>query len=98
VRNCKTERRLADRARSILWKAGWVAVDAIAERLDIHRDIVITWRRRFPEGRQTNLAVLECLCDRPRSGRPPQFSRPMRKAGCKSWPICLSYRGRSTRE
>src|SRR5512135_2803977 len=73
-RNGKTERRLADRARIILWTAEWVAVDTNAERLDIHRDTVITWRQRFLEGRQANLAVLDCLRDRPRSGRPPQFS------------------------
>ncbi len=73
-RKGKTERRLADRARIILWTAAWVAVDAIAERLDIHRDTVITWRRRYTEGRQAKLAVLDCLRDRPRSGRPSQFS------------------------
>jgi len=72
--NGKTERRLADRARIILWTADWVAVDTIAERLDIHRDTVIVWRQRFLEGRQAQLAVPDCLSDRPRSGRPLQFS------------------------
>jgi transposase len=73
-RNGKTERRLADRARIILWTTEWVAVDTIAERLDIHRDTVIVWRQRFMEGRQARLGVPDCLRDRPRSGRPPQFS------------------------
>jgi transposase len=74
TRHGKTERRLADRARIILWTAQWVAVDTIAERLELHRDTVISWRRRFIEGRQAQLTVLDCLRDRPRSGRPPQFS------------------------
>jgi transposase len=73
-RRGKTERRLADRARIILWSADWVAVEVIAKRLDLHCDTVIAWRKRFTEGQRLGLAVLERLSDRPRSGRPPQFS------------------------
>ncbi len=69
-----TERRLADRARIILWTAEWLAVDTIAERLEIHRDSVIAWRQRFLERRQAGLATVDCLCDHPRSGRPAKFS------------------------
>jgi transposase len=70
----KTERRLADRARIILWTAQWVAVGVIASRLDIHRDTVIAWRRRFVAGQKQDLAVLDRLRDSPRSGRPTKFS------------------------
>lgn len=73
-RNGKTERRLADRARIILWTADWLAVETIAARLEIHRDTVITWRRRFVEGRQAHRVLPDCLRDRPRSGRPSPFS------------------------
>jgi transposase len=69
-----TERRLADRARIVLWTAEWLAVDTIAERLEIHRDTVIAWRQRFLERRQAGLALVACLCDQPRSGRPSAFS------------------------
>jgi transposase len=73
-RTATTERRLADRARIILWTAEWVAVDTIAERLDIHRDTVIVWRQRFQQGQDQGQALIDHLRDRPRSGRPRQFS------------------------
>jgi transposase len=74
MRDGKTERRLADRARIILWTAAWMAVDTIAQRLEIHHDTVITWRQRYLEGRQAQLCPLDRLRDRPRSGRPTRFS------------------------
>lgn len=70
----QTERRLADRARIILWTAEWLAVDTIAERLEIHRDTVIAWRQRFLERRAAGQAPVDCLRDQPRSGRPSRFS------------------------
>jgi transposase len=70
----QTERRLADRARIILWTAEWLAVDTIAERLEIHRDTVMAWRQRYCARREAGLAVLDRLRDHPRSGRPPTFS------------------------
>lgn len=70
----KTERRIADRARIILWTAQWLPVEEAARRLDIDRATVINWRRWFWERRQQGLPLAECLCDRPRSGRPPKFS------------------------
>ena len=75
-RNGKTERRLADRARIILWTADWVAVDEISARLGLHRTTVIFWRQRFVEAQQQDQPVVERLRDRPRSGRPT--NRPFR--------------------
>ena len=72
----KTERRLADRARIILWTAKCVAVADIAQRLDIHRDTVIAWRQRFVAGQQAGLDTVDCVRDRPRSGRPRQYTAP----------------------
>ncbi len=73
IRAGKTERRLADRARIILWTAGCVSIGEIAQRLEIHPHTVINWRRWFLERRQQGLPTIECLRDRPRSGRPPKF-------------------------
>ncbi len=70
----KTERRIADRARIILWTAQWIPVEEIARRLEIDRATVLNWRRWFSERRQQGLPLAECLCDRPRSGRPHKFS------------------------
>jgi transposase len=70
----KTERRVADRARIILWTAALVAVDEIACRLEIHRSTVINWRRWYLERRAAGLFVEESLQDQPRSGRPSKFT------------------------
>lgn len=70
----KTERRLADRARIILWTAEWVGVDEIARRLECHRQTVINQRRRYRQQRQQGVSVREALQDRARSGRPSKFS------------------------
>ena len=69
----KTERRLADRARIILWTAEWLGVDEIARNLDIERGTVINWRKWFLARRQQGLSTIECVSDRPRPGRPPKF-------------------------
>ena len=73
TRNGKTERRLADRARIILWTVDQFSVEEIARRLDLHRSTVSNWRQWFLERRQAGKALLECLQDNPRSGRPPTF-------------------------
>lgn len=70
----KTERRLADRARTILWTAEWVEVDEIARRLDCHRQTVINWRCRYRQQRQQGVSVREALQDRARCGRPAKLS------------------------
>ena len=56
------------RAKAILMAAQGLENKEIGERLDLPRQIVSKWRKRFFEER---LAGLE---DRPRRGRPPAFS------------------------
>ena len=56
------------RAKTILLAAQGLENKAIGERLDVPRQIVSKWRKRFFEER---LAGLE---DRPRRGRPRAFS------------------------
>lgn len=73
-RRAKTEVRLADRARLLLWSHEGVTIDETATRLACGRDKVIFWRRRFLEGRAAKLPLLERLRDQPRSGRPASFS------------------------
>jgi hypothetical protein len=73
-RSSKSEARLVDRARLLLWAHDGVTIDASAARLGCGRDKVIFWRRRFLEGRANQVAVCERLRDQPRSGRPPTFS------------------------
>ena len=78
-RKGKTEVRLADRARIILWADRNVTIEATAEHLECGRDKVIFWRRRFLEGRTNKTPVLQCLQDLPRSGRPPVFTAAQRE-------------------
>jgi len=70
----KTERRVADRARIILWTAAGLTVDEIARRLEFHRSTVINWRKWYLERRADGLSVQDSLQDKPRSGRPPKFT------------------------
>jgi len=56
------------RARIVLYAAQGLRNDEIAARLDIPRQIVSKWRKRFYDQR------LAGLVDSPRSGRPPGFS------------------------
>ena len=56
------------RAKIILLAAEGLGNDEIAEKLDMPRQIVSKWRKRFHEHR---LAGLE---EHQRSGRPPDFS------------------------
>ena len=78
-RKGKTEARLADRARLILWAHQGIPIEETACRLDCGRDKVIFWRRRFLEGRAAKLPVLQRLHDRPRSGRPAVFTAEQRE-------------------
>lgn len=73
-RQAKTEARLADRARILLWAHDGVTVAETARRLECGREKVIFWRRRFLEDRAAKIPVLERLRDQPRSGRPASFS------------------------
>jgi Homeodomain-like domain len=72
VRSGKTESRLADRARILLWADEGVTIDESARRLSCHRETVLYWRSRFLERRGDGLPT--CLQDLPRAGRPPAFS------------------------
>jgi hypothetical protein len=56
------------RARIVLYAAQDWPNDQIATRLDLPRQIVSKWRKRFCEQRQAGLE------ERPRRGRPPGFS------------------------
>jgi DNA-directed RNA polymerase specialized sigma24 family protein len=56
------------RAKIVLYAALGMENKEIADRLDLPRQIVSKWRKRFFERR------LEGLRDDPRAGRPPGFS------------------------
>lgn len=73
VRSGKTERRLADRARMILWADQGVTIAQTQRRLGCSEQIVLNWRRDFLARRKA-VDPIEALKDRPRSGRPPVFS------------------------
>jgi len=69
----KTERRLADRARIILWAAAGITIAETQHRLGCSEQIVLNWRRDFLVRRESE-GVVEALKDRPRPGRPAIFS------------------------
>ena len=56
------------RAKIVLLAADGVANTVIAERLDVHVDVVSRWRKRFCE------KGIDGLADRKRSGRPRVFA------------------------
>ena len=72
IRSGKTENRLTERAKMVVWADEGVTIDASAYRLDCHRETILYWRQRFLERRSEGLPV--CLQDLPRSGRPASFS------------------------
>jgi DNA-directed RNA polymerase specialized sigma24 family protein len=72
-RSGKTERRLAERARIILWADEGLSMGETAQRLGCSEQTILNWRRDFLARREEEGAV-EALRDRPRSGRPPVFS------------------------
>jgi len=63
------------RARIVLLAAAGLSNQQIAQRLDLPRQVVSKWRKRFHQRRLAGLA------DTPRSGRPPGFSPSGRGAG-----------------
>ena len=63
------------RAKIILLAADGLSNKEIAERLDVPRQIVSKWRKRFHEQRMAGME------DAPRSGRPPAFSPSGRRTG-----------------
>jgi len=68
ARSRTLEARLVERARIILRSLEGKAVNAIAQELSIRPNTVIDWRRRFE---QEGIAG---LVDRPRSGKPRQYT------------------------
>ncbi len=73
VRSGKTERRLADRARMILWADERLTIAETQRRLGCAEQTVLNWRRDFL-ARRAQGGALEALKDRPRPGRPVTFS------------------------
>lgn len=77
-RSGKTQQRLAKRAAIILLAAEGLTNQQIAEQLQIARNLVQKWRKRFalsaPARPGAPLARLQALADLARSGRPPVFS------------------------
>jgi len=69
----KTERRLADRARMILWAADGITIGETRRRLGWSEQIVLNWRQAFL-ARRDREGPINALKDRPRPGRPPVFS------------------------
>lgn len=63
------------RAKLVLLAADGLENQVIAERLDLPRQVVSKWRKRFYSQR------LEALSDQPRSGRPAGFSPSRGRAG-----------------
>jgi hypothetical protein len=66
---------LVMRAKVVLLAADGMANSQVGERLDLPRQIVSKWRKRFFEERMAGLE------DRPRSGRPPVFPPRGRRRG-----------------
>ena len=67
-RCCTLPHEQVVRAKIVLLAADGVSNTAIAERVDVHVDVVSRWRKRFCEQR------LDGLSDRKRSGRPRVFA------------------------
>lgn len=73
LRNRKIERRIADRARMIVWADEGVSIGETVKRLGCSKQIVVNWRRDFLARREEE-GLLNALKDRSRPGRPRVFS------------------------
>ncbi len=71
IRAGTTERRVADRARIILWAADGLTIAETQKRLDCSEQTILNWRRIFLD-RRGRYEIPELLRDRPRPGRPPK--------------------------
>lgn len=83
IRRQLAPQRLVRRARIVLEASQEASNTGIANRLQVNRDTVITWRRRYAESQpvlkdlppdQLGEAIESVLADWPRSGAPPTFS------------------------
>lgn len=77
------------RAKIVLLAEQGIDNDEIAHRLDLPRQVVSKWRKRFFQQR------LESLEDRPRQGRPPVFS-PSGGGGSEGAGVYSAQRKRSS--
>lgn len=68
-----TPQQIALRARIVLQAAAGANNQAIARSLEISRDMVKLWRKRWYQGTQRQQPVLERLQDAPRPGGPLTF-------------------------
>ena len=66
------EARLVERARMVLQCLKGKRVNVIAQELKVRANTVITWRQRFEQSGMSG------LIDRPRSGKPPQYTEEFR--------------------
>lgn len=73
VRKGKTEKRLADRARIILWSAAGSPREKVAAQVGVTLAVVTKWRKRFVRD------GIEGLCDLARSGKPAQYNEDTEK-------------------
>ncbi len=68
-RSGKTESRLTERAKTILWADEGLTIDTSAYRLGRHRETILYWRQRFLERRTAGIPA--CLPSRPSAGLTP---------------------------
>jgi transposase len=73
TRATTTEQRLVTRARIILQLADGSTNKQVAERLELREATVSKWRGRFSKAGPAG------LCDEPRSGKPPTYTRETEK-------------------
>jgi transposase len=73
TRATTTEQRLVTRARIILQLAAGSTNKQVAERLELRAATVSKWRGRFAKAGPAG------LCDEPRSGKPPTYTRETEK-------------------
>ncbi len=73
TRATTTEQRLVTRARIILQLAAGSTNKQVAERLELRAATVSKWRGRFAKAGPAG------LCDKPRSGKPPTYTRETEK-------------------
>jgi len=68
IRKGKTQRRIADRARMLLWASQGHSPKEIGKRLHLTPKMVIYWISRFKKNKRDGLP--QALHDLPRVGRP----------------------------